>query len=613
MIKKIAIIIGSLTILGLILGFAAIPMAFTAKYTGPTITMKDGKELVTFVRLPEGDGPFPTLIVRSPYELPHTPLSGMPTEDFTDVPNSDLGQVGWPEVTEAGYALVIQHTRGRIGSQGAALGLKDREDAVELINWVKKQPWSNGKIGTTGDSIEAIMAMLANDEAPNLIDASYVQIGTPNLITDAMYGPGGVLKLETFLPWAGEQILTADKNHFTEVGFGPIDRRIARIGMGLKVWDILSDLENPQNLDAWKHLPIKGYPYFADATPSWNAMLDAKPNSAAAKHYDASLTDVPTYYVAAWFDVFAPSQITAFARGEKEELNQRLLILNGTHFTPEDPSVWPIKPMIPWFDYLLKGDESAMDNMPRVIFPIANAKDEWYGADTWPLSASETSKWYLSANGGLAMSESGPTKSATRTYDYDPDNPVPTVGGRNLMISHGPLDQRKVRGDKRDDVLSYDSGKLSEEVVVAGHVFGNLSVSSNAPDTDFTVKVLDIAPDGTATLVTEGILRARFREGLQKEVFMKSGETYQVEIDLGPIAWRFGSGHRIGIDISSSNFPQWARNLNTGAPLYSSVEKKVAKNTVFHGAKNGSYIELPIISDWAALERLTDFKTSASR
>ena len=609
-IKRIFIGLFALTFLTLLVGFYLLPMAFQAKYEGKMIKTRDGKGLVTLVHLPDGDGPFPTLIIRSPYELPHTPLAGMDTIDLSNIREADLGKLGWKEVTDAGYALVIQHTRGRIGSEGIALDMTDRTDGVDLIKWIQKQTWSNGKIGTCGDSIEAILAMLMNAENPEGLVASYVQIGTPNLVNEVNLGPGGALKLETFFPWAAEQILTADANHFTEMGYGPIDRRMARIKMGLKVREILSDLDKPQNVAAWKHLPLKDYPVFSEASKGWNQNLDISPNSPMSKYFNTSSSKVPTFYVAAWHDVFAPSQLSSFERGEKDRLNQRLLVLNGTHFSPENPAIWPIQPMLPWFDYLLKDKKSALLDLPRVIFPIANAKDEWYGTETWPPNSATMNKRHLSVAGQISQSGETITQSGKRTYKYNPDNPVPTIGGRNLMISHGPLDQQTIRQGKREDVLSYDSQPLDSQVVIAGHVYGNLSVSSDCPDTDFTVKLLDISPDGTATLVTEGIIRARFREGLNKEVFMQPKEVYQLKVDLGHIAWRFDAGNTIGVDVSSSNFPQWDRNLNTNQPLFSSTEKRIANNTIHHGLENGSFIELPIITDLNTLEHLPDFKTN---
>lgn len=613
LIRIIAIGASTLVLFAISVAAVMLPSIFDAKYVGPTLMTDDGKALVTMVRLPEGDGPFPTLIVRSPYTLPHTPLSGMPSEDFSDLPDERLPEVGWAPVLDAGYALVIQHTRGRVGSEGIALDLNDKEDAIQLIEWIKGQPWSNGKIGTTGDSIEAILAMMINSSSPELVDASYVQIGTPNLVNEVLKGPGGALKLELFFPWAAEQILTADANHFAEMGYGPIKRRASILQMGLAVSQIFSDLENAHTVKAWQRLPLKDYPHFSEASEAWNAMLVAAPDSEVARHFNAADTSVPTFYVAAWFDVFAPSQLSAFADGEAENRDQRLLILNGTHFTPEDPRAWPIQPMLPWFDFHLKGDSSALFDLPRVVFPIANEDDEWYGTDTWPPAAASATVWTLASDGTITRPGIGEVEPGRRDYVYDPKNPVPTIGGRNLLISNGALDQSEVRENNRPDVLSYDSATLTSELIVMGHIRGQLSISSSAPDTDFTIKVMDVAPDGTATLLTEGIQRARFREGRHREVFIEPGEIYALDIDLGHIAWRFKPGHRIAVDVSSSNFPQWDRNLNTGQDLYSSTEIQVATNTIHHGRTRGSFIQLPVVSDLTELERLPYLNTSLDK
>lgn len=609
-IKITAVGLTALVTIGVTGAFIMLPTVFEAKYEGESFVTKDGKKLATFVRLPEGEGPFPTLMVRSPYELPHTPLSGMPAEDFSNVPDSELGKVGWEPLTEAGYALVIQHTRGRVGSEGMTLDAKDRDDALELIEWIKEQAWSNGKIGTTGDSIEAILAVLTNSENPDGVVASFVQMGPPNMVNDVMHGPGGALKLELFLPWTAEQILTSDAHHFREMGYGPIKRRTSIIDMGLRAADLISHLENPEDSKAWNHLPLMDYPGFSEASESWNALLEARPGSEVSEHFNGTASNVPTYNVAAWFDVFASSQINAYLGAEERGVDQRLLILNGTHFTPENPGAWPIQPLIPWFDYHLKGETSALLELPRVIFPVANMQDEWYGSPTWPPAASTDTAFALSASGSLAVNSVTPVDGGVRSYQYDPENPVPTVGGRNLLITHGPLDQSAVREDSRADVLSYHGDVLRDDVIVMGAVNGFLAIKSDVPDTDFTVKILDVSPDGTATLVTEGIQRARFREGLGREVFLKPGELYQLKVDLGHIAWRFQKGHRIAVDISSSNFPQWARNLNTGAPLYATTEMQVANNEIYHGGANGSYVELPVIADLSGLERFDEFVTS---
>lgn len=608
--KKIIIGLLSLIVLIGIIAFALLPKAFEAKYQGPTITTRDGTKLVTIVHLPEGEGPFPTLIVRSPYDLPHVPLSGMTPIDYTGISDEALPTVGWPEITAAGYALVIQHSRGRIGSEGRAMSFTDREDGLDLIHWIQKQAWSNGQVGTMGDSAGSILSSLMNAQNPTGLIASFDQVGSSNLINEVIFGAGGALKLDMMLPWIAENATASDSKHFESMGYGPIAHRMERIRMLWKVREIISDLDKPHNLAAWKHLPLLDYPVFSEVIPEWNDLLKANATSTTADYFDANTSKVPTYHVATWYDLFCPSQLASFEQGEKDSLTQRLLILNGTHYSTDEVGTWPIQPLLPWFNSIFKGEHSALLDLPRVIFPIANGHDEWYGTTTWPLPFTKPTNWYLSKTSQQLSTDTTAVESGQLSYQYNPAHPVPTIGGRNLAISHGPLDQQTIRQTQRKDVLSYDSEPLDSAIVIAGKVKGNLTISSDCPDTDFTIKLLDLSPDGSATLVTEGILRVRYREGLDKEVFMQAGELYQIAIDVGPIAWRFETGHQIGIDISSSNFPQWDRNLNTDTPLYTSTEQRIATNTIHHGLENGSFIELPIIRDLEALAPLPNFKTN---
>jgi len=572
--------------------------------------MADGTALRTFYRLPDGDGPFPTIVVRSPYELPHTPLSGLDDIDYTGIAEEDYANVGWPEVTDNGYALVIQHTRGREGSEGLFSFINERADGVELVEWIRSQPWSDQKIGVTGDSIEAIEAMMLSAEASAGIDAAFAQIGTPDLINGSLIGPGGSLKLETFFLWGADLILTADDNHYEAMGYSPEQTDELRQQMLPIALSAFSEPVAAHTVDVW-YPPMLDYAPFAEPFPTWNEILLATPSSDLSIQFDATSTDVPSYYVAAWHDVFASSQITAFANSEGVNPEQRLLILNGTHFTPEQPGAWPIKPMLPWFDYHLKGKTSALLDLPRVVFPISNEDDEWYGASTWPPMAAVPEVWHLSATGEV-LQPGALAATATRTFNYDPADPVPTVGGKNLNLAAGTFDQQSVREDERADVLSYNSAPLASDLLVAGHLIATVSLSSDAPDTDITVKVLDVSPDGTATLVTEGIQRARFREGLDQALFMSPGTVYELEIDVGHMAWRFEAGNRIGIDISSSNFPQWDRNMNTGTALYISSDGVPAANTIHHGTTTRTSIELPVVSNMSQLTALTELSTTLS-
>ena len=606
------IILASVLTLFLIAPFVllgALSYLFRAPYTSLMLPVADGTRLATLVQLPDGDGPFPTLVFRTPYDVPFTPLGGMKALESDGVRGQALAELGWPEITDAGYALVIQHSRGRVGSQGQALTLNDREDGVALVDWVKQQSWSNGKIGTMGDSGGAILSYQINAENPEGVLASFTQVGTPNMMKETIFGPGGALKLETFLPWVAEQAVTSDGNHFDAIGKQGLSGTWLRARSAWRARAILSSLDrDPHTSPAWRPDTLWDYPALSEAIPTWNGILSGGGTGPIADYFDVRAdSKVPTFHVSTWQDVFHNAQMNTFVDWQAQGIPQKLLILQGTHYEIDEPSHWPVEPLLPWFDYWLKGDEAALDAIPNVMFPVANADDEWYGSDVWPPLGSEAETWVLGSNGTLAPSGSS-ISSTTRSFTYDPQDPVPTMGGRNLLISTGHLDQTPVRGDARDDVLAYESDVLTEDLLVSGKVYGTLSVSSDRLDTDFTMKLMDLSPSGEAILVADGIVRMRHREP-GREQLMDPGQVYDVEIDLGHITWRFGEGHRLAVDVSSSNFPQWDRNPNSGLPFHTHTQMLVAENAVHHGDSSVSAIQLPVLRNLSSLIPLTDFKT----
>ncbi len=582
---------------------------FRAPYTGIMLPVADGTRLATFVYLPEGDGPFPTLVFRTPYDIPFTPVGGMKGLETDGLSGQEIADQGWPEITEAGYALVIQHPRGRVGSEGQALTTIDREDGLALVEWIQQQSWSNGKIGTMGDSGGAILSFQINAENPEGVMASFTQVGTPNMMKETIFGPGGALKLETFLPWIAEHAVTSDPNHFRAIGKNGLSGTWLRARSALNARAILSSLDKaPHESPAWKPDNLLTYPALSEAIPTWSNILSGGPSGPIADYFDVrSDSRVPTFHVSTWQDVFHNAQVNTFVDWQSQGIPQKLLILQGTHYEIDDPNHWPIQPLLSWFDYWLKGQADALDKIPNVMFPIANADDEWYSSDVWPPLNVEMESWVLGADGVLTA-DGLQGSTGQDSFIYNPENPVPTVGGRNLLISTGHLDQTPVRGSSRDDVLTYESNLLGEDMVVSGQVFGTLSVSSDRYDTDFTMKLIDLSPTGEATLVADGIVRMRYREpGNQK--LMEPGEIYDIKIDLGHIAWRFAKGHRLAVDISSSNFPQWDRNPNSGLPLYTHDEILVAENSIHFGWGSDSAIHLPVLEDLDGLTPLQNFKT----
>lgn len=257
-----------------------------------------------------------------------------------------------------------------------------------------------------------------------------------------------------------------------------------------------------------------------------------------------------------------------------------------------------------WFDYWLKELDNDVIQMPKLQYYLIGA-GEWRSADAWPLPGTEFTKFYLhsngqanSRNGDGTLSTEPPGEEPADRFTYDPASPVPTVGGPICCIGAddapaGAMDQSEV--ELRNDVLVYTSAPLDQGIEVTGPLEAILYVSSDTKDTDFTVKLVDVLPDGTAYNVQDGILRARFRQGFDRVVLMEEGQVYRLRIDLHATGTWFGPGHRIRVEVSSSNFPRFDRNLNTGRNNYDETEWRVAHNTVHHSAEHPSHVVLPVV------------------
>jgi putative CocE/NonD family hydrolase len=259
-----------------------------------------------------------------------------------------------------------------------------------------------------------------------------------------------------------------------------------------------------------------------------------------------------------------------------------------------------------WFDYWLKGNQAAKPHFPKVQLFVMG-KNQWRGENEWPLARTVFTKYYLHSDGrGNSRFGSGtlnttpPQDESPDHYIYDPGTPVPTAGGalcnacgRNMALADGAVNQSDI--ETREDVLVYTTAPLPQGVEVTGPLELILYASSSAKDTDFTAKLVDVYPDGTAFNLQESIIRARYREGFLKKVWMKPGEIYEIHIDLHATSNYFGVGHRIRLEISSSSFPRWDRNLNTGGNNYDETSWVSATNVIYHSAQSPSHLLLPVI------------------
>jgi len=523
--------------------FGAISIAAPAKQT-VMVPMRDGVKLATDIYLPEGKGPWPAILSRTPYGK-----------------GDNKGQ---PYV-RLGYARVVQDLRGRFASEGDNLafqfdGWGRARDGYDTVEWIAKQPWCNGKVGTIGGSALGIAQYMMAPSAPPHLLCQQASVGASSLYRHAAY-PGGALRKSQVVGW-----LTG--NH----------------------WD-------PLNLKLMQeHSSFDGF---------WQG-IDA------LSHFDRA--KAPCYHIGGWFDTFCQGTVDAYVKlqhegGEGAKGNQWLLMGPWTHGgsgkTSQGELTFPSNARNPygqdlkrWFDHWLKGEENGVPGTRPVRYYVMGAVgeagapgNEWRSAPDWPVPSTPT-VYYLCE--GNVLSPQRPREETQLSYDYDPANPVPTRGGRNLVLPKGPRDQREVEG--RADVLLFSTPPLEEPVEVTGRVRVRLFASSSARDTDFTAKLCDVYPDGRSMLIADGIIRGRHRETMEKEIPLNPGQVYAFDIDLWSTSIVFNRGHRIRVAISSSNYPRFDANPNTGGPASAEQEPLVAHNTVFLGGEHASGIVLPIVS-----------------
>jgi predicted acyl esterase len=506
------------------------------------VAMRDGTKLSTDVYAPEGEGPWPVALMRTPY-----PKSGQWASDTGKAAN------------EKGYVLVVQDVRGRGDSEGNNWiifgndGWGEHKDGFDTVAWIGKQSWCNGKIGTWGGSALGITQnMLAPTHPPHLV-CQHVAAAFSDFYAHCAY-PGGAWRkslLETWL--AANKITEHNQDAF---------------------------LAHPRYDAFWEEL---------NALPL------------------AEKVNTPAVYVGGWYDCFCQGIVDTFmavqARGGPKARGKCRLIMgpwaHGIFKELEypDASYGKAADPWPWLDYRLKGEKNGLEDAPAVEYYVMGDPEdkdapgcEWRAADSWPPPSAAT-PYYLHADGRLdkRKPEEG---EASRSYDYDPRNPVGTIGGGNLVIPVGPMDQRKV--EKRPDVLVFTSDVLPAPLEVTGRIKAKLWVSSSAKDTDFTAKLCDVYPDGRSMLVADGILRARYRKSFREEHLLKPRQVYEIEVDLWSTSLIFNKGHRIRVAVSSSNYPRFDTNPNTGGPVNAAQEPVVATNTIHLDASRPSHIVLPV-------------------
>jgi uncharacterized protein len=582
------------------------------------VVMRDGARMNTFVFLPAKGGPrFPVIVHRTPYGI-----AAADAKDRFDVCHAWLpnpaepmrGSIlrGWQAILRHGYAAVYQDCRGRHGSEGEdRVYADDAADGYDTLEWIAAQPWSNGRVGMSGSSAGATTTFAAASTRHPSLRAFFAQAGGSSIYDDVVY-EGQSIEMERLWLWVAKNIPGLSASHreavmkraglSAEAMAAAAERAMARYTR----LDAARQAEPPfVNSPDWMRLPLAGVPDFA----TWQPFLDEiishpAPDTFRARHNFRATIDIPGFHVTSWFDIFQTSVIRAFQEIQARTGTQKLWIGPNEHYFVYAENFWPHDPYFAWFGHWLKDEPSSIVGEPAVYYsPRAWAPDrasyrpdDWRHAERWPPPGVAPRRLYLRGDGSLG-GEQG-RDGLPRHFAYDPRRPVPTLGGRNMLIAPGPLDQRPAHA-LPDYGLIYRGDPLGERLTIAGNVRVMLHVGSDCPDTDFVAKLIELKPDGRAELLMDGVIRAMYREPAAGPQPLVADRVYKLTIDLGDIHHTFAAGSRIEVDVTSSNFPRRARNTNSGNPLLAQdgdAAIRVARNTVHHAAATPSFIELPVLS-----------------
>lgn len=579
------------------------------------VPMRDGVGLSTNIYRPRGaSGPLPTILWKTPYSE-HQPKGSTLRYMLKSL--------------SRGYAFIVQNERGRYFSQGEfeILGYP-KTDGYDTLSWVARQQWSNGKVGTLGcsSSAEWQLALAALNHpahaamVPMAAGAGIGKVGRfreqgnwytggvpRSLFFVWLYGVDNPLRAQ--LPVALDPMFRARVAQYNDLAAKKPAVEWNRHIRHLPVDSLLSSLgEPPQTFDKL----IKRTP----ADPAWRE---------GGLYHDDMGWGVPALWFNSWYDVSIGPNLELFnhataATSDREaSANQYAVIapVNHCQFEKLGPdsvsgdrklgdTSFPLdQTVFGWFDRWVKGDARAFPaNTPRVRY-FTMGENRWNNSSQWPPKGASRVRMYLRSNGranslygdGRLVPSAPASDEAPDRFTYDPLNPVQTIGGGDCcnggLVTAGAFDQRVI--EARNDVLVYTSDPLTEPMEVSGFVDAVLKVSSSARDTDFAVKLVDVAPDGTAYILGDTIIRARYRDGFERPRMMEAGKVYTIKPTPITTSNRFGKGHRIRVEVTSSNFPKFVRNLNTGGPNESESTGIVANNVVHHDAGNASYIDLPLV------------------
>ena len=566
------------------------------------VPMRDGTTLYADVYRPQGDGPFPVLLQRTPYD------KTMPTS---------ISMLDPMRAAKSGYAVVIQDTRGRYTSEGQFYCFRDDiNDGYDTVEWAAGQPWSSGKVGMYGSSYVGATQWLAALSQPPHLTTILPNVTASNYHEGWAY-QGGAFELGFNLSWTLAGLTLANLRNISNTREIPAGRR-----------DELVRAVDSMDESAFRLLPLKDLPYLKDGLADYYYDWLAHPGydnywKGLSIEDNHSRLGIPAYNMGGWYDIFLGGTIRNYlgmrekGATENARRGQKLLIgpwqhavrgtsVVGDHYfgLASDPLAIDMDGIhLRWFDYWLKDiDNGLMDEAAVRIFVMGD--NAWREEQEWPLARARSTDYYLHSQGRAntrsgngSLSTEPPGEEPSDTFLYNPIDPVPTRGGplccSPYYMASGAFDQQDIEG--REDVLVYSTPPLEREVEVTGPLTVTLWAATSAPDTDFTAKLVDVCEHGCARNLTDGIIRARYRDSRSDPSPVEPGRAYRYIIDLWATSNVFKAGHRIALEVSSSNFPRFDRNTNTGNVIAEDTELRHALQTILHDPQHPSCVTLPIV------------------
>ena len=583
--------------------------------------MRDGVRLATDIYRPKGNAKVPVIFSKTPYNFNSWGDGKMRTRTYRTA----------LDYVKKGYAYVVQNERGRYFSEGDwdILGTPTT-DGYDAMEWLSKQEWSNGKVAPIGCSSTAEwqMAVVAQNH--------------PALTTFVPMGYGaGVGRVGEYYEQGNWYRGGAQQMLFTAWLYGvqndeirpqfPKDATQKQLIRASRYFDLAPERERVDWAEGLRHLPVSDIIKNANGPVGiYTKMIKRKPNDPdwykGGLYHDNMPIERPAFWFTSWYDVSISPNLALYnhvrktAKDPKVRDAQYLVIAPTLHCAYKRATENTIvgersvgdarlnydEQITAWFDYWLKGEKNGiLEKLPKVQYYTMGI-NKWQSSDVWPPAEAEMTTFHLSS-GGKANSVYGDGSLSTKPDDkdnpdgftYDPMNPVPSYGGNvcctGNAVKGGSYDQQVM--ETRNDILVYSTEPLEEGVEVSGFIETTLYVSSDVKDTDFTIKLIDVYPDGRAYNLDETIQRVRYREGYDKEVFMEKDKVYKVKMTPMSTSNYFEKGHRIRIEISSSNFPRFERNLNTGGNNYDESEGVIAHNKIHHSKQYPSQVSLPMIKE----------------